>query len=286
MPFIIDQNLCVNCGSCIGNCPNRAIIRRGADVAITDMCCDCGTCLRFCALGAIGKGKVQAELNHKKLDEALKNKLSLKKDIVAMKFADTSPKGVPVEDGLNFWCHICGDIFEENGKSVFFTAKNSVCGGSAALGLGTRRVNRDDVLAVMEGMTGDGGYYNAIDLFTKSRSLYPQFSRVYGGMVLGPLEKVKMPDIILVPVNGKQMSMLAAAYAFETGERIPGNAGGGACLDSVVIPFLENRPTFTCSDHGGRMHMRLKDEEILVCIPYRLVPGLVTNLDRTVYANE
>jgi uncharacterized protein (DUF169 family)/NAD-dependent dihydropyrimidine dehydrogenase PreA subunit len=286
MPFIIDQNLCVNCGSCIGNCPNRAIIRRGAEVIITDMCCDCGTCIRFCAPGAIGKGKVRAELKHEKLDKVLKNKLSLKKDIVAMKFADTSPEGVPAEDGLNFWCHICGDIFEGNGNPVFFTAENSVCGGSGVLGLGTRRVNRDDVLAVMESMTGDGGYYNTIDLYTKSRSLYPQFSRVYGGMVLGPLEKVKMPDIILTPVNGKQMSMLAAAYAFETGERIPGNAGGGACLDAVVIPFLENRPTFTCSDHGGRMHMRLKDEEILVCIPYRLVPGLVTNLDRTVYAKE
>jgi len=32
--------------------------------------------------------------------------------------------------------------------------------------------------------------------------------------------------------------------------------------------------------------MRLKDEEFVVCFPYRLVPGLVSNMDRTVYAME
>jgi uncharacterized protein (DUF169 family) len=34
------------------------------------------------------------------------------------------------------------------------------------------------------------------------------------------------------------------------------------------------------------MHMRLKDEEILVCIPFRLVPGIVKNLGKTVFAKE
>ena len=30
----------------------------------------------------------------------------------------------------------------------------------------------------------------------------------------------------------------------------------------------------------------LQDDELLVCFPYRLVPGLTTNLDRTVYAQD
>jgi hypothetical protein len=34
------------------------------------------------------------------------------------------------------------------------------------------------------------------------------------------------------------------------------------------------------------MYLRLNDDEILVCIPYRLIPGLVINLDRTIYAKE
>jgi flavoprotein len=112
MPFRIDQNLCVGCGSCIGSCPNRAIISRGNQVLITDMCCDCGICKHYCGIAAISMGASKAELNNKKLDRALKEKRVLTKDIAAMKFADTVPAGAVSEDGLNFWCHICGDIFE------------------------------------------------------------------------------------------------------------------------------------------------------------------------------
>jgi len=30
----------------------------------------------------------------------------------------------------------------------------------------------------------------------------------------------------------------------------------------------------------------MRDDELLVSIPYRLIPGLVKNMDRTVYAHE
>ena len=286
MPFIIDQDQCVRCGSCIGNCPNRAIIRRGDSVIITGMCSDCGICRQHCGLNAISSGADSVILDHLMLDRALKDGLSLSRNIVAMKYSDKAPVGVAVEDGLNFWCHICGDIFEGVQEPVFFTAQNSVCGGASALGLGARRVDKDAVLAMIEVVTGDGGYYATNDLFTKPRSLFPKFPRVYGGLVLGSLEKVAMPDCILFSVNAKQMCMLSTAYAFETGEIITGNAGGGTCLATVVIPFLENRPVFSCGDHGGRMHMRLRDEESLVCFPYRLAPGTVNNLGRTVCAHE
>ena len=286
MPFIIDQNLCVGCGSCIGNCPNRAIIRRGNQVLITDMCCDCGICRHYCGMNAISMGASKAELNNKKLDRAFKEKLVLTKDIAAMKFADAVPEGVAAEDGLNFWCHICGDIFEGQGSPIYFTAQNSTCGGSLALGLGARSIDRDSFNAMVEITTGQGGYFASQELFTKGRPSFPLFPRIYGGLILGPLSRMKMPDMVLFPVNGKQLCMLSTAYAFDTGEIMTGNAGAGTCLGMVTIPFVENKPVFSCGDHGGRMHMRLKDEEILVCIPYRLAPGIVKNLDKTIFVNE
>jgi len=286
MPFIIDQNLCVACGSCIGNCPNRAIVRRGKEVLITDMCCDCGTCKHYCGMEAISMGPVKAELNNVKLAKALKEKLALKKDIAAMKFADKVPEGVSADDELNFWCHICGDVFEGEGKPVYFSAKNSVCGGSLALGLGARRIDRDSFNAVVEMTTGQGGYYAVQELFTKGRSEFPRYSKVYDGLIIGALTQMKMPDMVLFPINGNQLCMLSTAYAFDTGEIMTGNAGGGTCLGMVAIPFMENKPVYSCGDHGGRMHMRLKDEEILVCIPFRLVPGIVKNLGKTVFNQE
>ena len=92
MPFIIDQNLCVACGSCFGNCPNRAIIRRGKECIVTEMCSDCGVCIQYCPMGSIGKGKTEAEFDNKKLDKALKDKLFLKRHITAMKFEDKAPQ--------------------------------------------------------------------------------------------------------------------------------------------------------------------------------------------------
>jgi len=286
MPFAIDQTICVSCGSCIGNCPNRAIVRRGASVVITDMCCDCGTCMRYCAVKAVSRGSEKADFDHTRIDGALKDKLGLDRDIVAMKYADAAPEGITPEDGLTFWCHICGDIFEKEGTAAFFTGENSICGGGAALGLGARDVNREDILAVREVITGQGGYFATDDLFTKARELFPKFPKVYRGLIIAPLSKLAMPDMILLPVNARQMCMLSTAFSFETGEIISGNAGGGTCLGTVVLPYLENRPVFTCGDHGGRMHMRLRDEESLVCFPYRLVPGLLKNMEKTIYAAE
>jgi uncharacterized protein (DUF169 family) len=237
-------------------------------------------------MDAIRIGTVKAELNNKNLDKALKKKLALTRDIAVMKFADKVPARIPAEDGLNFWCHICGDIFEGQGTPVFFTAKNSTCGGSLALGLGARTIDRDSYNAMVEITTGDGGYFATQDLFTKGRSLFPRYPRVYEGLIIGSLSQIKLPDVVLFPVNGKQMCMLSTAYAFDTGEIISGNAGAGTCLGMVAVPFLENKPVFSCGDHGGRMHMRLKDEDFLVCIPYRLVSGIVKNLDKTVLAHE
>ena len=286
MPFAIDQNICVSCGSCIVICPNRAIVRRGAEVIITDMCCDCGTCIRYCAVKAISPGAEKADFDNAGIDKALKKKLGLTRDIVAMKYADKAPEGFTPEEGVNFWCHICGDIFDKTGGPVFFAGENSICGGGAALGLGARMVSREDVMMVMDAVSGMGGYFATHDLFTKARADFPKFSQIYKGLLIASLAQLAMPDVILLPVNAHQMCMLSTAYSFETGEVIQGTAGGGTCLGTVVQPFLENKPVFTCGDHGGRMHMRLRDDENLVCFPFRLVPGLLKNMDRTIYATD
>jgi uncharacterized protein (DUF169 family) len=287
MPFTIDHTLCALCGTCIYNCPNRAIVQQKDTMIITEMCFDCGICLKYCGTGAIKTGPVRTERDSKKLDRALREKLQLKKHIVAMKFADKAPQGIPAEDGLTFWCHICGDVFEGQDTAVYFTAQNSTCGGSAAMGLGVRPVNKEDFNMMMEGvMVGEGCYYASRDVIPKARAQFPQFPGVHDGMIIGPFAQIPMPDIIVFPVNGKQMAMISSAYTFETGEVILVNGGGGTCLATVAIPYLENKPVFTCGDYGGRMHMRLGDEEILACLPFRLVPGIVKNLDRTVYTAQ
>jgi uncharacterized protein (DUF169 family) len=55
---------------------------------------------------------------------------------------------------------------------------------------------------------------------------------------------------------------------------------------TIPVTLENNRPVFTAADHGGRMFMRLKPEELLIGFPFGLVPGLVKNLGKTVYAHH
>ena len=289
MPFVIKESLCVHCGSCASNCPNRAIVRRDASYLATTMCCDCGTCVHFCPMEpkAIGKGKTKTDFDNKKITNALKEKLSLHKGIAAMKYLDKPPEGVPVEDGMNFWCHICGDMFEGIGSPTFFTAKVSSCGGSSLIGIGSRGTGKEEFCAVIDALVvGEGKSYASVDVWPAGKSFFPRFPKVYGGVVIGPLESVKMPDIILFPINAHQLSMISTAYPFDTGDIIRGYGGTSQCTMTVPVPLIENRPVFASGDHGGRSHMRLTDAEMVISFPYKLVPGLIKNLDRTIYAYE
>lgn len=286
MPFMIDEQLCARCGSCIGNCPNRAIIRRGDRVLITEMCCDCGTCMRYCTVGAIGRGTRKAELDPAKLDRLLKEKLGLARHIAAMKFVDKAPEGVAVEQGPQFWCGICGDVFDGQGEPLLFTAPASMCGGCANIGLGAKRVSREEFDAALDGQViGEGNLYANRDLIARNRDAFPQFPRINHGVIVGSFDRMTRPDLVLFPVNGHQLCVISTAYGFDTGELLQGFAGKSTCLMTISTPLILNRPVFCAGDHGGRMFMRLKDEEILVCFPFSLIPGLVRNMDRTVYAH-
>ncbi len=287
MPFIVNQERCAKCGSCIGNCPNRAIIRTEGITKITNLCFDCGICIRYCPAEAIGPGPEKAEKNHKKLNKALKGKLGLKKNIVAMKYMDNPPEGVRIEEGPHFWCGLCGDVFDGEEQPVYFTKDASACGGSANVALGAKKAPKEMFEAAMEAsVIGEGKSYICKDLLAANRQLFPRFNKIYKGIVIGSLECVPNPDLIIFPVNGQQLGAIATAYGFETGLVLQGYAGKAACLTTIPFPLTENIPVFAPGDHGGRTFMRLDHDEILVCFPFKLIPGLAFNLDRTIFAQE
>jgi uncharacterized protein (DUF169 family) len=238
-------------------------------------------------MGAIGEGKTQTDFDNKKIDKALKDKLFLKRHIVAMKYADKAPQGIVVEEGPQFWCAICGDIFEGKGSPVFFTAPASACGGSAMIGVGSLKATKEEFTTVInEIVIGEGKLYATNDLLSKGREVFPLFAKIFGGVIIGSLEYVKMPDLIIFPANGHQICVISTAYSFDTGNVIMGYAAAPSCIMTIPIPFVENKPVFSTGDWGGRTRSRMKDDQIFVSIPFRLVPGIIKNMDRTVYARE
>lgn len=54
MAYRIDENTCISCGACEGECPVGAISQGDAAFVIDeDACIDCGACAGVCPTGAI-----------------------------------------------------------------------------------------------------------------------------------------------------------------------------------------------------------------------------------------
>jgi len=49
------SNDCVECGTCVSECPVSAIVE-GSPYKITKACTDCGACAKVCPVDAISKG--------------------------------------------------------------------------------------------------------------------------------------------------------------------------------------------------------------------------------------
>lgn len=53
MPYVIDPEKCIGCGSCADNCPVSYISEKdGKYVINADECIDCGTCAGVCPVEA------------------------------------------------------------------------------------------------------------------------------------------------------------------------------------------------------------------------------------------
>ncbi|MDD7305588.1 MAG: 4Fe-4S binding protein [Peptoniphilaceae bacterium] len=54
MAYRIDENTCISCGSCEGECPVGAISQGDSSFVIDeDACIDCGSCAAVCPTEAI-----------------------------------------------------------------------------------------------------------------------------------------------------------------------------------------------------------------------------------------
>lgn len=279
MKATINNDLCAQCMSCVSNCPYQAATQRGDKFYVSSFCTGCGNCIAFCPTGAVSVSDELIELDNQKNDAALKELLGIKKPIVAMKYANAPLEGMETEEGPTFWCALCGNVCAAAADPIFFTVKSIICGGASLFGLGNRKVTKQEMQEAMVAnqVVGKGRHYRTLWEMAKSRSNYPPLIKRYEGIIIGPLDKVEMPDLVILPVNGDQTSRLAAAYAYDTGNIITGSAGSAGCI-ATSTAYVEKKPMFTCGDHGVRTFMQLDPSEILVSTPYLLVPGFVKNL--------
>ena len=57
--IVVDKNLCLYCGTCVGGCPFEALTLYSTWIEVDhDTCTKCGTCVTLCPVGALSLGEV------------------------------------------------------------------------------------------------------------------------------------------------------------------------------------------------------------------------------------
>ena len=52
--MIVDNNICLHCGACVGTCPSNAIfLQETSTIVFLPGCSECGLCVTVCPVGAI-----------------------------------------------------------------------------------------------------------------------------------------------------------------------------------------------------------------------------------------
>ena len=100
---------------------------------------------------------------------------------------------------------------------------------------------------------------------------------------LFPLEKAsRIPDIIVVEDEVEKLMWLNLAYLNVTGgKRLTSSTAilQATCVDSTIIPYLENRLNFGFGCYGCREATDLSPNETVIGFPVGYLPGVVKALE-------
>jgi len=98
-----------------------------------------------------------------------------------------------------------------------------------------------------------------------------------------PLEQTKaLPDVIVIEDEVEKLMWVNLAYLNATGgKRLSSSTAilQATCVDSTIIPFLEQRLNFSYGCYGCREATDLGCNESVVGFPAAILPALVVSLD-------
>jgi len=137
--------------------------------------------------------------SNKQYAQQLKEIEGYERDILAFKLCDEIPdNAAPYGDDQSFLCAIAAEVWEEGAKPFYITNENVICGGSVYGGLGMKRVEKEEFDAAMEMVIGEGKAYATREVFRSVNQKLPHLFHKHKYMVIGRLEDVENPDMVMI----------------------------------------------------------------------------------------
>lgn len=103
----------------------------------------------------------------------------------------------------------------------------------------------------------------------------------YPGILLGPLDSfLDLPDVVLLEGAVEKLMWVALAYLNATGGRLSSSTAvlQAICVDSTVLPFLQDTINLSYGCYGCREATDLGEGEAAMGFPGRLLPLIAENL--------
>ena len=198
--------------------------------------------------------------------------------VIAFKDCDEVPENAePYGDDISFHCAIAAEVWEEGRKPFYINNENILCGGAVYSGIGNRRVEKEDFDIGMSQTIGIGRGYETREQF---RSVNQQISHQFMHhkyQVIGALEDVKDPDVVMVVASAHKIMRLCKAYTWKTGELVHGLSGSSWCLCSFPYVYKTKTMSFATGDEQSRILMNLDEGELSLMIHYNVLPIVLEN---------
>lgn len=199
--------------------------------------------------------------------------------IVAFKMTDTEPTDAEsYGSDVSFLCAIAAEPWDREGP-FYITNKNILCGGAVYGGLGTRRLDKESFREGMEATIGKNAAYSSLKVFRRVNQQFPHVYKSYKYMVIGALEEVEDPDMVMIVADANKIMRLCKAYTWKTGELVKGLQGTAWCTESFPIVFREKTMTYNLGDPPSRALMQLEPGEMYCTIHYDLLPLVIENIE-------
>ncbi len=196
-------------------------------------------------------------------------------------FQNSAPEGYePIQDTP---CSIVRYAMDE-GRKVYFDAENHDClvgVHHAGIVPGKREIAAGEYLSMTSSFFT---YEGAARLKSASPVLPPGMVKAIGAAPLDQLEEGINPDWIVCVCNPHNANFIAGGRLCSEGVPPSCSFGPSLCGDLFATPWHLRNFMVVSGDFGGRMHNRIKQDEVFVIIPFEyihLVPKvlLATKVD-------
>jgi uncharacterized protein (DUF169 family) len=217
-----------------------------------------------------------------KNDYSVLNKLGLSLPPVGVKFSFFRPESVPAleKDTKLSLCEILNLAQVEN-RCFYFSGKNEeTCVGKVLLGMEDFPLFADsghigECLGIFEEARCNQHFYQFVPKMDKGITNYVLFS---------PAEMLTYePDVLVISANPEQAEIVMRAMTYSTGEMYKSMCTPVmGCAWMLIYPYKSAEvnfivPALVHGLHGRRLY---PSDTLLISIPYRWIPAIITNLGR------